>query len=146
MSSMEKLLQAVAGRITAKGYEDCALVVMDLGGQPLLSWRALDVGFFYADLAKGKAWTAVALKRTPSLTGASLNTRPATAAFLAGLGHGQFVPIEGGALLVDGDTIVCGIGVAGPASGKADMAEIEALAAATGLVVHNGEAHGSGRP
>lgn len=141
MRSTQVLVQAALRNIESGAYGEIALAIMDMGGHPLLTWRPEEIGFFYSDLAAGKAWTAVALRRSPNLTAASLAERPAVAAYLSGLGRGSFAPIEGGALLLSDGTPLCGLGIAGPASGNVDIALARELAISVGLEVHDGSAH-----
>lgn len=126
--------QALAALIARGALPAAAVALLDTGGREVLLWRSPEIGFFYAELASAKAWTAAALGRTPTETGQRLDATPATAAYLAAIGGGRFAPLEGGGLYRSAGAAPCALGVASPQGRQNDIALVTLIAEAAGLV------------
>jgi len=126
---MQTLTLAVANEIiarsldrsTALGYRPMAVVVVDAGGHIVSAQRQDGATMFRIDVARGKAWAAVAMGVRSRDLVQRAKDQPHFFTALAAVGEGKFVPQTGGVLVKDGQGHV--LGAAGASGGTGDEDE-----------------------
>ncbi|MFL2845606.1 MAG: GlcG/HbpS family heme-binding protein [Candidatus Puniceispirillaceae bacterium] len=115
-----------AGR--AEGMLPLTVVVLDVTGKIIVSQSEDGSGLMRFDIARGKAWGALGMGISSRLIRDRLATRPSFQAALANVADGQFVPVPGGVLVLQGDgTVIGAVGVSGDASEKDEYCAITGI-------------------
>ena len=131
---MSKLTLKQANTIIEKGFakaremkiKPLGVVVLDESGNIVSAQREDGASMFRLDVAKGKAWAAVAMGSSSRALGKRAKDNPNFFVALATTAGGKFLPQTGAALIKDRDGAV--IGSAGASGGTGD--EDEACCAA----------------
>lgn len=102
--TLEQAEEIVAGTF-AKGAEmgflPLTIVVLDVGGNPILLKRADGCGNMRADVAIGKAWGALGMGLPSGVMGVMFKENQNFATGLVGASGGKFAPNPGGVLVLD---------------------------------------------
>ena len=126
---MQTLTLTVANEIVVRafehsaalGYRPMAVVVVDNGGHIVSAQRQDGATMFRVDVARGKAWAAVAMGVRSRDLVQRAKDQPQFFTALAAVGEGKFVPQTGGVLIKDSGGRV--LGAAGASGGTGDEDE-----------------------
>lgn len=128
-------------RITVKATElaaargtGIAIAIVDAGGHLITLHRLDGVPFIAAEIAWGKAWTAVAWGETTNDQAAKASAVPQFATAITVASGGRYTPQAGGIPLRRDGAVIGAISASGLASGQTDEQILQqALAETTGL-------------
>src|SRR4051812_7359389 len=128
-SNMPRLTLQQANRIIekalAKGRETkvkpLGVVVLDDAGHIIAAQRDDGASMFRLDVAKGKAWAAVAMGSSSRALAKRAKDNPNFFVTLAATAEGKFLPQTGGVLIRDKDGTI--LGAAGASGGTGDEDE-----------------------
>lgn len=113
-----------------EGMSPLAVVVLDVGGHPIISKREDGAGILRLDVATAKAWTALGMGVQPKALGERLAGNPAFMNALIAASGGRVAPNAGGVLILnDQGQGIGAIGISG------DTADNDEKCAITGLTV-----------
>ncbi len=126
---MSKLTLKQANTIVEKAFakaremkiKPLGVVVLDESGNIVSAQREDGASMFRLDVAKGKAWAAVAMGASSRALGKRAKDNPNFFVALAATAEGKFLPQTGAALIKDKDGTV--IGSAGASGGTGDEDE-----------------------
>jgi len=126
---MSKLTLKQANTIIEKGFakgremkcKPLAIVVLDDAGNIVSAQREDGASMFRMEVAKGKAWGAVAMGASSRALGKRAKDNPNFFLSLAATAGGKFLPQTGAALIKDKDGTI--IGAAGGSGGTGDEDE-----------------------
>ena len=126
---MSKLTLQQANRIIEqaliKGREKkvkpLGVIVLDDSGHTVAAQRDDGASMFRLDVAKGKAWAAVAMGASSRALAKRAKDNPNFFVALAATGEGKFLPQPGGVLIKDKDGAI--LGSAGASGGTGDEDE-----------------------
>lgn len=104
-----------------------SVVVVDSGGNPVAFSRMDGAGILTPDIARGKAYTAVAFKSHSKDITERMKERPAAALGLTQVSGNRIVFLPGGVLAKKGDEILGAVGVSGASSDQDHECGIEAV-------------------
>lgn len=121
--TLEKAALIVDGAL-AKAREmnirPICVAVLDDGGHLKALKREDGASVLRPQIAIGKAWGAIGMGESSRSLAGRLKDRPAFLGALSDMSGGKVVPVAGGVLITDGNTI---IGAAGASGGTADEDE-----------------------
>ncbi|MEO8280434.1 MAG: heme-binding protein [Ideonella sp.] len=116
-----------------------AVAVLDAGSHLVAFKREDGCANLRFEIARGKAAAALGMGMSTRLIRDRLAARPAFQSALAAAAQGQFIPVPGGVLMLDGDGRVIGaVGISGDTSDKDEYCAI-AGARAAGLATEPAE-------
>jgi uncharacterized protein GlcG (DUF336 family) len=126
---MATLTLKQANTIIAKGFEKAremkvkplGIVVLDASGHIVSAQREDGASMFRLDVAKGKAWAAVAMGASSRALFKRAKDNPNFFVTLAATAEGKFLPQTGAALIKDKDGNI--LGAAGGSGGTGDEDE-----------------------
>ena len=126
---MSKLTLKQANTIVEKAFakaremkiKPLGVMVLDESGNIVSAQREDGASMFRLDVAKGKAWAAVAMGASSRALGKRAKDNPNFFVALAATAGGKFLPQTGAALIKDRDGAV--IGAAGASGGTGDEDE-----------------------
>jgi uncharacterized protein GlcG (DUF336 family) len=126
---MPKLTLQQANTIIAKGFEKgremkvkpLGIIVLDEAGHLVSAQREDGASMFRLDVAKGKAWAAVAMGASSRALLKRAKDNPNFFLALAATAEGKFLPQTGAALIRDKDGTI--LGAAGGSGGTGDEDE-----------------------
>ena len=126
---MAKLTLKQANTIIEKGLararemkiKPLAIIVLDEAGHIVSAQREDNASMFRMDVAKGKAWAAVAMGASSKALAKRAKDNPNFFITLAATAEGRFLPQTGAALIKDKDGTI--IGAAGASGGTGDEDE-----------------------
>ena len=126
---MATLTLKQANTIIAKGFEKAremkvkplGIVVLDASGHIVSAQREDGASMFRLDVAKGKAWAAVAMGASSRALFKRAKDNPSFFVTLAATAEGKFLPQTGAALIKDKDGNI--LGAAGGSGGTGDEDE-----------------------
>ncbi len=111
-----------------------AVVVLDLGGHPVVVKREDGAGILRVDIATAKAYGALGMGMSSRAIGERAEKQPAFFTALAAVTGGRLAPAAGGVLVHSpGGDLLGAVGVSGDVS-DVDEACVLAAVAATGLL------------
>ena len=129
------------GALAAGRAEHClplAVVVLDAGGHDVVVKREDGCGLLRADIARGKAWGALAMGLGSRDLARRAEENPRFFAALAALSGGRVVPNPGGVLVRDtAGEIVGAVGMSGDTSDKDETCAMSAITRA-GMIADAG--------
>ena len=115
------------------------VVVLDAGGKIICVKCEDGSGIMRFDVAHGKAWGALGMGISSRLIRDRLSGRPTFQSALATASDGRLIPVPGGVLVRDHDSITIGaVGISGDTSDKDEYCAIMAIRQA-GLLSEPGE-------
>ena len=106
------------------------VAVLDEGGHLKVLKREDEAGILRPQIAVGKAWGAVGMGASTRELGQRLKDRPAFLNALSDLSDGKVVPVPGGVLVLEGNSIIGAVGVTGGTSDEDEACAIEGIRAA----------------
>src|SRR4051812_29614584 len=126
---MSKLTLKQANTIIEKGFakaremkiKPLGIVVLDASGHIVSAQREDGASMFRLDVAKGKAWGAVAMGASSRALAKRAKDNPNFFVTLAATAEGKFLPQTGGVLIRDKDGTI--LGAAGASGGTGDEDE-----------------------
>ena len=122
---------AIATRAIAAGRRERMLplaVVVDAGGQIVTVQRDDGCGTLRVRIAQGKARGALGMGIPSRTIRDRLQNRPAFQSAVATASQGQFIPVPGGVLILDGEGRAIGaVGISGDTSDRDEYCAIEAI-------------------
>ena len=126
---MSKLTLQQANTIISKGFEKgremkvkpLGIIVLDDAGHIVSAQREDGASMFRLDVAKGKAWAAVAMGASSRALAKRAKDNPNFFVTLSATAEGKFLPQTGAALIRDKDGTI--IGAAGGSGGTGDEDE-----------------------
>ena len=122
--------EAIAIRLR-EGLLPLAVAVLDAGGNLVAFKREDGCGLLRFDVAFGKAWAALGMGMPTRMIRDRMAGRPAFQGALAAASDGRFIPVPGGALILDAAGQAIGAaGISGDASDKDEYCAIAAIRAA----------------
>lgn len=136
---MSRLTLAQANDIIAAAFtkgralnlKPLSVVVLDAGGHVLAFQRQDGASNMRFDIARGKAWGALALGVSSRAIGAMAAERPS---FVASLGHvatSGLIPVAGGVLIAgEGGSVIGAVGATGDTSDNDELVVLEGIKAA----------------
>lgn len=129
----EIAVNAALEHARAQGMAPLAVIVLDVGGHPIVAKREDGAGILRLDVATAKAWGALGMGVAPKVLGERLAGSPAFMNALVAASDGRLAAHAGGVLILDGEGR--GIGAMGISGDTGDNDEKCALAglAAAGL-------------
>lgn len=111
-----------------EGLLPLAVAVLDAGGQLVAFKREDGCGVMRYDIAFGKAWAALGMGMSTRLIRDRMVNRPAFQSALASASDGRFIPVPGGVLILNDQSMVIGaVGVSGDASDRDEFCAIHAI-------------------
>jgi len=127
-----ELAERAAKAAQAKARElnvNMSVVVLDEGGNLVLAARADGTGFLTVEVARGKAYAAVAMRRATRVIAEGFGQNPAFWGSLVALNGGRIIAGAGGVPIAVGGQVVGSIGCSG-GTGEQDNICAEAGAGA----------------
>ena len=121
LAAANRILAQALEHSEALGYRPMAIVAVDAAGHIVAAQRQDGASMFRIDVARGKAWAAVAMGVRSRDLVQRAKDQPQFFAALAAVGEGKFVPQTGGVLIKDAEGHV--IGAAGASGGTGDEDE-----------------------
>ena len=126
---MSKLTLQQANAIIAKGFEKgremkvkpLGIIVLDDAGHIISAQREDGASMFRLDVAKGKAWAAVAMGASSRALAKRARDNPNFFVTLSATAEGKFLPQTGAALIKDKNGTI--LGAAGGSGGTGDEDE-----------------------
>ena len=106
------------------------VAVLDEGGHLKALKREDGASILRPQIAIGKAWGAVGMGESSRELGQRLKDRPTFLNSLSDLSDGKVVPVAGGVLILDGNSIIGAVGVSGGTSDEDEACAIEGIRAA----------------
>ncbi len=106
------------------------VAVLDEGGHLKALKREDEASILRPQIAIGKAWGAVGMGESTRELGQRLKDRPTFLNSLSDLSDGKVVPVAGGVLIFEGNSIIGAVGVSGGTSDEDEACAIEGLRAA----------------
>ncbi|MFQ5851485.1 MAG: heme-binding protein [Candidatus Binatia bacterium] len=106
------------------------VAVLDDGGHLKALKREDGASILRPQIAIGKAWGAIAMGSSTRELGERLKDRPAFLGALSDLAGGKVIPVPGGVLIRQGNTIMGAVGVSGASSDEDEACAIEGIKAA----------------
>ncbi len=104
------------------------VVVLDVGGKPIVVKSEDGSGLMRFDVAFGKAWGALGMGISSRLIRDRLANRPTFQASLATASDGRLIPVPGGVLVRDKAAVTIGaVGISGDTSDKDEYCAIQAI-------------------
>ena len=131
---MSKLTLKQANTIVEKAFakaremkiKPLGVVVLDESGNIVSAQREDGASMFRLDVAKGKAWAAVAMGASSRALGKRAKDNPNFFVALAATAGGKFLPQTGAALIKDKDGTI--LGAAGASGGTGEEDEVACVA------------------
>jgi uncharacterized protein GlcG (DUF336 family) len=106
------------------------VAVLDEGGHLKALKREDGASILRPQIAIGKAWGAVGMGESSRELGQRLKDRPTFLNSLSDLSDGKVVPVAGGVLILEDNSIIGAVGVSGGTSDEDEACAIEGIRAA----------------
>ena len=106
------------------------VAVLDEGGHLKALKREDEASILRPQIAIGKAWGAVGMGESTRELGQRLKDRPTFLNSLSDLSGGKVIPVAGGVLILEGNSIIGAVGVSGGTSDEDEACAIEGIRAA----------------
>ncbi|MCW5603182.1 MAG: heme-binding protein [Burkholderiales bacterium] len=121
-----KQANAIVEKAIAKAHEmkikPLGVVVLDASGHVVSAQREDGASMFRLDVAKGKAWAAVAMGASSRSLAKRAKDNPNFFITLAATAEGKFLPQTGGVLIKDAAGVIIGAAGASGGTGEEDEA------------------------
>jgi uncharacterized protein GlcG (DUF336 family) len=128
LEQAEAWIKKACAKATQLGVK-VSVVVVDAGGNPVALARMDRAGILSPDIARGKAYTAVAFKGHSKEMAERMKDRPAAGLGLTQASGNRVVLLPGGVLAKKGDEILGAVGVSGATSDQDHECGLEAISA-----------------
>lgn len=130
LADANALINAAMAEGSAKGFAPLAVCVLDTGGHVQAFQRADGASMLRFEIAKGKAYGALAVGKGSRWLNAQAEGRPHFLEGLSNVSGGQIVPVPGGVLIKDADgTLLGAVGITGDTSDNDEIAALAGIAA-----------------
>ena len=106
------------------------VAVLDDGGHLKALKRDDGASILRPTIAVSKAWGAIGMGESTRHLGERLKDRPAFLGALSDMSGGKVVPVAGGVLIVDGETIIGAVGASGGTSDEDEACAVAGIKAA----------------
>ena len=116
------IIESALAKAREMKIKPLAVVVLDASGNVVAAQREDNASMFRFDIARGKAWGAVAMGCSSRALGRRAKDNPNFFVTLATTAHGKFVPQTGAALIKDAQGNILGSAGASGATGDEDEA------------------------
>lgn len=126
LEQAEKWISKARAKATQLGVK-VSVCVVDAGGNPVAFARMDGAGVLSPDIARGKAYTAVAFKSHSKEMAERMKDRPAAGLGLTQVSGNRIVLLPGGVLARKGDEIIGAVGVSGASSDEDHECGLEAV-------------------
>jgi uncharacterized protein GlcG (DUF336 family) len=126
LEQAEKWISKACAKATQLGVK-VSVFVVDAGGNPVAFARMDGAGVLSPDIARGKAYTAVAFKSHSKEMAERMKDRPAAGLGLTQVSGNRIVLLPGGVLAKKGDEILGAVGVSGASSDEDHECGLEAV-------------------
>lgn len=124
------LIAAAIKEGDAKGFAPLAVCVLDAGGHVQAFQRADGASMMRFEIAKGKAYGALAVGKGSRWLNAQAEGRPHFLEGLSNVSGGKIVPVPGGVLIKEEDgTLLGAVGITGDTSDNDEIAALAGIAA-----------------
>jgi uncharacterized protein GlcG (DUF336 family) len=124
----------IVDQALAKGREmrlrPLCVAVLDEGGHLRALKREDGASILRPQIAMSKAWGAIGMGESSRRLGERLKDRPAFLGALSDMSGGKVVPVAGGVLVVDGESIIGAVGVTGGTSDEDEACAVAGIEAA----------------
>ncbi len=120
---------------TDKGLAAATVVVTDIGGAIRAAERSDKAGPFGVDIARAKARTALGMRRSSIKTAGVFGDKPSIVTGLNAAVGGDFLPLGGGVVVVDGTGAIVGAAALAGGTPDGDHDIITAAVVAAGLAI-----------
>ncbi len=131
LAQADKIIDLALAERHQHGLLPLAVVVLDSGSNLVAFKREDGCGNLRFEIARGKAAAALGMGMSTRLIRDRLAARPAFQSALAAASQGQFIPVPGGVLILDGGGAAIGaVGISGDTSDKDEFCAIAAIQAA----------------
>ena len=112
-----------------KGFQPLAVCVLDAGGHVQAFQRADGASMMRFEIAKGKAYGALAVGKGSRWLNAQAEGRPHFLEGLSNVSGGKIVPVPGGVLIKEDDgTLLGAVGITGDTSDNDEAAALAGIA------------------
>lgn len=126
LKQADELITKACAKASQLGVK-ISVVVVDAGGNPVASARMDGAGILTPDIARGKAYTAIAFKSHSKDITERMKERPAAALGLTQASGNRVVFLPGGVLAKKDGEIIGAVGVSGASSDQDHECGIEAV-------------------
>ena len=126
LKQAEQWISKAQAKATQLGVR-VSVVVVDAGGNPVALSRMDGAGILSPDIARAKAYTAVAFRSNSKDIAERMKERPAAGLGLTQVSGSRVVLLPGGVLAKDGDEIIGAVGVSGATSDQDHECGLEAV-------------------
>jgi uncharacterized protein GlcG (DUF336 family) len=126
LEQAEAWIRKACAKATQLGVK-VSVVVVDAGGNPVALARMDGANILSPDIARGKAYTAVAFKGHSKEMAERMKDRPAAGLGLTQVSGNRVVLLPGGVLAKRGDEIIGAVGVSGASSDQDHECGLEAI-------------------
>ena len=131
LDDASKIADSTLAKGRAVGMMPLTVAVLDSGGHMVAFKREDGAGILRPEVAFGKAWGAIGMGVSSRLLRDRLADRPAFIGALSTASGGRLIPVPGGVLVRDENSVVLGaVGVSGDTSDKDEAAAIAGILAA----------------
>jgi len=128
LGQAEEWIRKACAKATQLGVK-VSVVVVDSGGNPVALARMDGANILSPDIARGKAYTAVAFRSHSKEMAERMKDRPAAGLGLTQVSGNKVVLLPGGVLAKKGEVIIGAVGVSGATSDQDHECGIEAITA-----------------
>lgn len=130
LADANALITAAMAEGAAKGFAPLAVCVLDAGGHVQAFQRADGASMMRFEIAKGKAYGALAVGKGSRWLNAQAEGRPHFLEGLSNVSGGKIVPVPGGVLIKEADgTLLGAVGITGDTSDNDEIAALTGIAA-----------------
>ncbi len=136
LAAAENIIDGVIAAADREGLLPLTIAILDAGGHLVTFKRQDGCGIIRSDIAFGKAYGALGMGVSSRTIRDRLKERPAFQSAIAAASDGNFIPVPGGVLILDGEGKAVGsVGVSGDASERDEFAAITGIQRA-GFATH----------
>ena len=130
LDTANTIIASAFAKGAALGMKPLSVAVLDAGGHLIAFARQDGSSNLRFKIAEGKAAGAIALGMGSRAIFERAQQQPYFVGALNGLMDGSMVPVPGGVLVMDGGTLIGGVGVTGDTSDNDEIAAIAGIEAA----------------
>ena len=115
----------------AKGFMPLTVVVLDAGGQIVVTKREDGCGIVRFDVAFAKAWGSLGMGLPAKTLGVNLGKNPAFLGSIVAASKGRLAPNSGGLLILDDEkTVIGAVGISGDTGDNDELCALAGIEAA----------------
>lgn len=130
LAEANTLIAAALKEGETRGFQPLSVCVLDAGGHVQAFQRADGASMMRFEIARGKAYGALAVGKGSRWLNAQAESRPHFLEGLSNVSGGKIVPVPGGVLIKDADgTLLGAVGITGDTSDNDEIAALAGIAA-----------------